>query len=129
MPLNKANTRTFQRKLYAGQLQTITLLKRNNDQQEGTVVAHLIFDCRRGIINKTGQPIQKSMTSNHIATWHIPVSELERVGIKYINVLDRIVDEENDYWQPEADTYIDVKLFKNWTNIHCERVNPPNVGS
>lgn len=130
MPLRKENTRTFHRTLYAGQLETVELLKRDNDQREGVVTSYLIFNARRGQMVKTGEPIQGDMSSNHSTTWHIPASELERVGVEYINAADRFVDKDGWWWQPESTTSILVKLFTNWINVNCLRINPPkdNIG-
>lgn len=133
MPLNAANTRVFHRTLYAGQLQTITLLKRNDDQQEGTVTSYLLFDCRRSSISKTGEPIQAGMTSEHRTTWQIPRIELDRQGITHIMPADRFVDMDSPdgflrYWQPESTTEIRDKLFQNQVFVDCLRIDPdPNM--
>lgn len=129
MPLNRNNTRTFHRTLYAGQLEMIRLLKRNDNQKQGTVTPYILFDCRRSIILKTGETIQGDMNSNHACTWHIPIIELERVGVHYLNPLDRIVQLEGTetgwVWQPEATTLITTKLFGNHFCIDCLRTDPP----
>ena len=125
MPLCRQNTRTFHRALYGTILEKITLLKRGNDQQEGTVRALVIYQARRSMITKTGEPIQGDMSSDHQVVWHLPDVELARVGVAYINSLDRIVDKEGRYWQPEAGTLITVKLFGNHHCVACLRVDPP----
>jgi 2-keto-4-pentenoate hydratase/2-oxohepta-3-ene-1,7-dioic acid hydratase in catechol pathway len=122
MPLRRNNTRHFYRVFYSGITETIQLLKRNNDQQEGIVTAYTIFACRRSKISKTGEPIQEEMAANHHCTWHIPRSELLRVGLNYINAADRIVNREYNLeytWMPESDTRIDEKLFGNQVDIEC----------
>lgn len=126
MPLRKNNTRTFHRTLYAGELQTITLLKRNDDQQEGTVRKVTLFDCRRESISKTGQAIQGEMSSLEQVVWQIPSIELARNGVNYINVLDRIVDMFNRFWQPESGQSVHNRLFENQIFIYCVRVDPPS---
>jgi len=45
MPLNKHNCRVFHRTLFAGILETVTLLKRNDDQQENVVQSYVLFQC------------------------------------------------------------------------------------
>jgi len=107
-------------------LESITLLKRSDDQQEGTVTSYKLFQCRRGRITKTGEPISHDMTSDHRASWHIPRVELDRVGVNYINAADRIVDYRGRYWQPESTTPIEIKIFENQLTIPCLRIDPPN---
>ena len=126
MPIMKKNQRTFFRSLYCGETQTVILLKRNNDQGEGTVRAITLFDCRRERTSKTGQPIQNEMSVAEFTTWQIPSFELDRNGVNYINVLDRIVDQHNRYWQPESGQSIDVRLFEDWVFINCVRIDPPS---
>ena len=45
MPLNHRTTRVFYKWLYRTEMITITLLKRNDDQQQGTVAAYKLFNC------------------------------------------------------------------------------------
>lgn len=125
MPLRAENCRTFTRSLFAGMLETVTLLKRDNDQRQGTVRSITLFDCRRGKISKTGQTIEDNMSSDNRTVWHIPRRELDRVGVAYLNALDRIVDKYGDYWQAESTTNIEVKLFKVEIDLECLAVNPP----
>ena len=136
MPLNARNTLIFHRTLYAGMLKTVTILKRGDDQQEGTVTAYTMYQCRRSRVNRTGEPIQHSMTSQVRAVWHMPHIEMKRLGINFFSAVDRIVethDESNNplppevwnYWQPESTTYILEKLFLNVHNLECLRVDPP----
>ena len=128
MPLNRANCRTFHRCLYAGILETITLLKRNDDQQQGTVRAIKVYNCRRSPIYKTGQTLQHDMVSNHRIVWHLWAIDLQRVGVNFISPLDRIVDNKGRYWQPESTTMITVKLFEQEFHLDCLAVNPPVSG-
>lgn len=124
MPLNKKNQRGFHRTLYAGQLQKITLLKRGDDLQQGTVTAHVLFNCRRRMISKTGQTIAGDISSAHSVTWVIPRQELDRVGVNYLNATDRIVDPvEGGTWQPESTTGLLIKLFGNIVNVDCLRTD------
>lgn len=135
MVLRKSNTRHFYRVLYGGELKSILILKRDDDQREGVVRAVKIFNCRRGQIHKTGEQIVGDMTSNHTTEWQIPVAELNRAGIAYLNSLDTIVESTDDarnpitprYWRTESTTMIDVRLFENWVTFHCLRIDAPPV--
>jgi hypothetical protein len=134
MPMSPANQRTFHRHLFAGwNIPKITLLKRGIDQQQGTVTSYELFECRRGQINKTGEPIQDDMSSRHTCIWHLPRIELDRIGIKDINAADRIVEVEvitpfeTHIWQPESTTSIDTKLGNVHVDVSCLRVDPPRV--
>lgn len=129
MPMNPTNQRVFHRHLYAGWLETITLLKRNNDQQAGVVRALTLYECRHSIFSKSGEPIQGDMSSNQSTIWHIPRTELDRVGVAYINAADRIIDQDGNYWQPESTTNILVKLSKVHVCIFCLSINPPGVNA
>ena len=125
MTLNRHNTRTFHRRLYSGQLQSITLLKRNDDQQQGIVTSFILYQCRRSSLHKTGESIQGDMSAGDSTYWHIPRTELDRVGINYLNPLDRIVDptpKTGGIWMPQANTHIDVKLFGTHITILCTRL-------
>jgi hypothetical protein len=122
MPLRRGNTRTFHRTLFGGILETITLMKRGDDQQQGTVVSYVLFQCRRGLITKTGETLAGDMVSSHRTIWHIPRIELDRIGISYLNPLDQIVDSQGRTWQPESTTEIVDKLFENHLDVQCLRV-------
>ena len=126
MPLRANNQRTFHRCLYSGILQTIVVLKRNDDQQQGTVRSIKMFQVRQSMQTKTGEAIQGDMSSDVRCSWHIPKIEMDRVGIAYFNVLDRIVDKHNRYWQPEAPQTITNKLFEDHYCLDCVRIDPPN---
>ena len=127
MPLNKHNQRVFHRTLFAGILESVTLLKRGDDQQQGTVRSILLFQCRWGLITRTGETIQGGMLSDHRRTLHIPRVELDRcnVGVQYINPADRFIDEQGRHWQPESTTEIREKLFEVHVCVDCLRVDPP----
>jgi len=139
MPLNSHNSKTFHRCLYAGILKNCTLLKRGDDQREGTVTAYVLFQCRRTAISQRGQPIQGSMAVGHRTDWILPRCEIERIGIPvYFNNLDRIVEDHSDfnvalppeswrYWQPESTTDFDYLLFQNYITLTCLRIDPPKL--
>jgi hypothetical protein len=123
MPLTKQSTRTFHRTLYAGELQSIVLHKRGDDQLQGQVAQYVLYDCRRSFITKAGEPLLGDMASSHRVYWHIPRIELDRVGVNYINAADRIYDPEEDItYQPESTTIIYVKLFGNMVKVECVRL-------
>lgn len=125
MPLRENNTTVFHRCTYAGELEKITLLKRENDQRQGIVRSVILFQCRRSMIFKQGESIQNAMMVDHRCVWHLPKNMMKRAGVQYINSLDRIVDRKNRYWQPESTTLITEKLFGNHFCIACLRVDPP----
>ena len=57
MPLNRTNQRFFHRFLYAGQLESVRLLKRGDDQRQGEITAYTLHECRRSQIHKAGQTL------------------------------------------------------------------------
>lgn len=125
MPLEPGNTRTFHKTLYGKILQTLTLLKRSNDQLQGTVTTYKLFDCRQNAqIRKQGQSIRGDMSSDHRTTWVIPREQLDRIGIQYLNVLDRFVDKYGRFWNPESNTVLAEHLFSNFYNVDCLRIDP-----
>lgn len=128
MPLNKDTTRTFYEVLYATEIVTVTLIKRDDDQREGIQKTLTLYNVRFSRIFKTGEPYQGDMVSDHRVLLHIPRRELDRVGVAYISPIDRFVDAQGRYWQPESTTLITVQLFENVVNIQCLRVDPPVVG-
>lgn len=127
MPINRQNQRHMMRGLYAGQLEDVTLLKRGDDQQQGTVRSAKLFGVRWSKIYKAGQTIQNDMISDHRRQLHVPAAELERVGVSHLNPLDRFVDQSGRYWQPESTTTITVKLLETHVCVQCLRVDPPKV--
>lgn len=123
MSINRDNSMHFHRRLYSGMLEKIRLLKRGDDQQQGTVTAYTLYECRRSSIQKGGQTLDGDMNVDHNTVWHIPTSELERVGINYLNPADRIEQlqgkEKGTVWQPEASTTIESKLFSTHAHVRC----------
>jgi hypothetical protein len=103
---------------------TITLLKRSNDQLQGTVTTYTLNDCRPRTLTfiRTGEALQGDMLAGDSLEWVIPRIELERVGVLEINPLDRIVDHKNRIWQPEAMNTIAHKLGENYINVSCKRL-------
>ncbi len=124
MPLNPQNCRFFHRTLYAGWNETVTLLKRADDMQAHQVTPYVLYDVRWSKIFKTGQPIAGQMSSDHRRTVHVPRIELERIGVAYINALDRFVDIQGRYWQPESTSLITVKLGLVHICIDCWLTDP-----
>ena len=132
MPISPATTRIFHRTLYANMLQTVTILKRDNDQQQGTVRAVTVANCRQSMVFKDREPIQGDMTANHRCVWHLSKIDLDAAGINFINAADRIVNLNppfgvGGYWQPESTTEVIVKLFGNHVCVSCLRVDPPST--
>ena len=127
MPIDQYTTRNFHRRLYspAGMLETVTLYKRGDNQLQGTVVSLPLYNCRHSRMEKTGETVQGDMNAFNRCVWHLPVEELDRVGVNYLNPLDRIVDKRGWWWQPESDTEITLKLIQNHVCVVCKRVDPP----
>ncbi len=128
--ISPATTRDFHLRLYAGMLQSVTILKRDNDQLEGTVRAATVNNCRQSMVFKDGEPIRGDMTSNHRCVWHLWKIDLDAAGVNFINAADRIVNLNAPfgvpgYWQPESTTEIIVKLFGNHICVSCLRIDPP----
>lgn len=127
--INRHNTLSFHRRLYAPMLEKVRLHKRGPDQQQGTVKTYVLFQCRRSRIGKTGEPINEDNTSNHSTVWHVPRTELIRTGISYLSALDLFEQlegrEKGWFWQPEATTMIDLKLMGNHYCLACLRTDPP----
>jgi len=126
--IDKSKQRVFHRTLYAAQLQTVTLLKRDDDQRQGTVRSIILYETWRSSIYKTGEPLQHDMVSDHRTVWHLARVELDRIGVAYISPIDRIVDDQQRYWQPESTTNIDIKLFELHVHFSALRVDPPLQG-
>lgn len=125
MPLRKNNTRTFHRTLYAGELETVVVYKRDGGPYSGSQRAIKLFECRWKPIEKTGQPLVGDNSSDHRRELVIPRSELDRVGIGYIIPGDKFSDAQGRYWQTESDNMIEVKLFENFVNVQTKRTDPP----
>lgn len=131
MPLNKYTTRIFHRRLYATEMESIRFLKSGDNQNQGTVVAYILYDCRRSQITKQGETLDGDMVSDHYTVWHIPRIELDRVGIPYINPTDQIEQvegvEAGTMWVNESTNMIDVKLFANHVCVACRMLNDNNL--
>lgn len=124
MPLRKSNTRYFYRTLFAGETERITLLKRDPDMRASVVTSYLIFNSHWGPITKTGESHGSDVLAHHKRVVFIPRAEITRVGISYINPLDRLVDIQGRFWQPEGTTVIIAKLWENYLEIHTLRTDP-----
>lgn len=121
--INRSTNRSFHRRLYGGTgvLRTLTLLKRGDDQQSGQVRSVKLFNCRRGQVTKSGEPIQGDIAAGTAVTWHIPQAELDRAGVRYLSALDRLVDARDGHtWMPEADTNIITKLDGAHVCVDCK---------
>lgn len=125
MPLRASMLRVLHRPLYGGKLQKVTLLKRGNDMQEIQMVRHVLFQCYKSAVVKTGEQISQDMSSEVRTVWLLPRVELDRIGVNYINNLDIIIDKFNRWWQPEATTQITEKLLGQFIEIQCLRIDPP----
>lgn len=123
MGLRAATVRTFHRTLYAGILESVTLLKRHDDQAQGTVDTHRLFQCRWSMIFKQGQTLGGEMLASHTRVLHIPRIELDRIGVHYINPTDRFIDKDGRTWQPESPTQIIEKLFEQHVCVQCKLVD------
>lgn len=126
MVQTRRNTKHFHRILYWGWYQTVTLLKRNDDQQQGVVTAYTLRRVWGKRIRHTGEAIAGGMAARDTRGWLIPRSELDLVGVDYrhINALDRIIDEDGHYWQPEAPDTITLQMGGNYIDLMSERVDP-----
>lgn len=132
MPMNRQNQRFFHRHLYGGNglngwLDTITLVKRANDQNQGQQRTLTLFDCREKKIEHQGEPLRGTAAAGDRTVWQIPRIELDRVGVTEINTLDWFIGPDAQKWQPEADTLIHIQLGKNFINVYCKRM--PGTGS
>lgn len=123
--MNSRNQQSFHRRLFSGQNETVTILKRDDNQGQGTVRAVKVFQVRKSMLYKTGETIQGEENSNWRTTWHLPLVELKRAGIAYINPADRIVQKDGNHWQPESTTMITTKLMRQHVDVECLSVNPP----
>lgn len=129
MPIKKNNTNGFFKRVYAGETETATLLKRDDDQRAGVVRSVPLYGVRWDQVHKAGQHIHQGMTTDHRREIHIPREELDYAGVNYINGLDRFVDEQNRHWHAESPNLISNLLFENVVVIRCVRVDPPNTDS
>lgn len=125
MVLTRNNSQVFHRMLYAGQLEKILLYKGGDDQSEGQITVFWLFECRRGNLSKSGEALQGEMAVSHSVQWLIPCTELRRVGVNYLNVIDRIVDQFNAWYEPESAQDLTLSQFDNYYLVNCVRVDPP----
>ena len=123
MPLNARNTKDFYQVMIADQIESVILYKRGNDQLEGNVIEYKLFRCWWGPdTQKSGQPIEEDMATNHTIKLTIPLDQLKRVGINYLNVLDRFKDKKGRVWQPETRQSLNSELFENYITLDLIRV-------
>lgn len=121
--LTKDNQGRMHEKLYAGWLQgPVTLIHRNDDLQQGTTTSYTLFNVWAKRIHHNGEPIQGSMGVGDTRGWLIPVAELNRVGVNYINALDVFVDDQGRHWQPESPDMITLQLGENYYDIGTKRI-------
>ena len=120
--LGPHTTRNFIPNLYRGMLRTITLNKRGTNQQQSTGASHVLYKCRQKKQFYGGQNLNGDMTSNDYCIWQIPRTELDRVGVTNINIVDQITDNATgQIWQPESDDIIVNQLFTNVINVPSKR--------
>ena len=122
MPLNKNTVRTFNRRLYAGILEKVTLYKRDPLLNSGTVTKYCLFDCRFSQSQKSGEQIEGSMGAKEFRVIHIPRIEMDRVGITFFNAGDTFEDVEGRQWRTLAPETITTKLFQQHVCVETERV-------
>lgn len=120
--LNDQHLRTFHRKLYGGFNETVTLYKRGDNQQAGTVTVRKLFECRWSRIFTSKEPLDDDVSASQSRTLHIPVSELEKAGFEYVEAGDKFRDKEDRYWQVEATVTITTKLKQSHIDVPCLRV-------
>lgn len=129
MPLRKELTTNFDRCLYGSILQKVILLKRGDDQQQGTVTTYTLFNIRWSELHKSGETIQGDMDANHTTTIHIPRIEMNRIGVWYFSPLDRFIDVAGAIWQPESPQQFANRLFTNHVHIDVRMVVPGPYGN
>lgn len=123
--LRRKNSRNAHRWVTGGRQESVQLLKRDDDQRQGTVTRHVLFQCRwKARMSKTGELIYKDVLVQNDRVLYVPIVELNRVGVAYINPADRFIDIQGRYWQPESDTKIEIKLLETHLEINCVRINP-----
>lgn len=72
------------------------------------------------MLHKQGEPILGEMDSNFYTRIHIPKIQLDRINVKYINVLDKFYDPLfNRTYQPESGQLITAKLWNNHVCVDC----------
>ncbi len=131
MVISRNNQGQFHRTLFgSGITQSLTLNKRGDNFDASIITAYRIFDCWKGTIRKYGEVIggqaqDGDQLASHMVTWHIPVIELKRIGINYLNPLDVFIeDNPKRFWRPEATTIIVYNLLENFFDVECLRIDP-----
>lgn len=128
MPLNARNSKNFHRCLRAGtNLQSIKYYKRGENQQQGTVTVYTLYACwREETVSRAGETLINSVVQVEIrGTWMIPKAELDRVGINFVNVTDKIHDTKEDkWWTPYSNDRITEMLMGNYAALDCHRTEP-----
>lgn len=121
--LNKQHLRTFHRKLYAGFDESVTMHKRGDNQQAGTIVVKRLFNVRWSRIFTTKEPLDGTVSANQSRTLHIPISELEKAGLTYVEAGDKFQDREGRFWGAEATVTLTEKLREEHLDIPCLRLS------
>jgi hypothetical protein len=128
MPLNERNSRNFHRMLRAGtNIQAIVLYKRGDNQAQGTVTTHKLFGCwREESVSRIGETVINQAIQVEVrATWNVPKAELDRVGIIFLNVTDKIYDPKGKgWWTPYSSDRITELLMGNYVSLSCHRTEP-----
>ena len=122
--LGPNTTRTFYRSLYRGMLRTVVLNKRGLNQQQSTGTNYTLYGIRQKRIYYGGQNVAGDMTTVDYCIWQIPRTELDRVGVQNLNIVDRITDvATNTVWQPESDDVLVNQLYENYINVPTKRLS------
>ena len=125
MPINRANSRTFHRRLYAGMLEKVIVYKRDPLLQAGTVHKYCLFDVRPSQIQKSGEQLggtDGSMGAKEYRVFHVPRIEMDRVGIQFFNAGDVFEDKEGRQWATLAPETIRTKLLQQHVCVETERL-------
>ena len=134
MPLNARNTRQRHRCIWGGRQETVTLLARGNNVWEpggvndAVVVRSVtLFRCLWGPIDKSGSILDNERAAYMDRRLTIPRSEMDRVGVPYINAAFFFVDKFGRFWTATASPPIHAALFENYISMTCHRIDPPNL--
>lgn len=122
MGLSQRTTRTFHKYLYPD-LRTVVVRKRGRGQQQSESVNHTLYGVRQKRFHYGGQNVDGAMTTNHYCEWMLPRTELDRVGIDDLNMIDTITDvATGEIWLIESRDVIEVKLWRNYINLVTKRI-------
>lgn len=126
MPLNRRNTGDRARVTHAGaDVQELTLYKRGDDQQQGTVRTVRLFTCYRDSITRSGQTLRRRLTVDGKTTWHLSKAELQRNGVNFISATDKFYDPVGgDWWTPYAEQTITEPVLSGTVDIECKMTDP-----